>query len=177
MNASLYFLPSAKLQSGGWASHFCGSLASNQPQIMTRAKAAHTRKAKQTIYYFPQQVGVQPSLAKEESIMPNGDLGRETPKLWMLLLYSPGLLLLSPALIAVRLSYDVRYSFVPLGSALPDVSSPSSLCTPSLFSGGVVWGAEKSLTVQVLVSNDLNIPLLSTLFWSQIQHIASYQLL
>ena len=44
------------------------------------------------------------------------------------------------------LSYGMEYPFGQLGSAVPAVSPPNFLCTPSLLAGGVGWGAEKALT-------------------------------
>ena len=54
---------------------------------------------------------------------------------------SPSILLLS------IMSHGMEYPFGHLASAVPVVSPPSFLCTPSLLAGGVGWEGEKALTL------------------------------
>lgn len=52
-------------------------------------------------------------------------------------------------------------------------SQPCLLCTPSLLTGGVGWGAGKGLDpAEALLSNNENSCVLSTLFPAQNQHLA-----
>ena len=117
------------------------------------------------------QAGVQPSPGKQGSIMGNGYLGRQMPSLQM----SPPFLLLPPALYA---EHDVIWYGISLWSV--GVSSPS--CVPSQLlvhpQPTHWWGGVRSRkgldSVQALLSNKENIPVLSTLFPAQIQNIAPY---
>ena len=54
---------------------------------------------------------------------------------------------LPPVYILGMTSYGLEYPFGQLGSAVPAVSPPSFLCTPSLLTGRAVWEAEKALTL------------------------------
>lgn len=58
-------------------------------------------------------------------------------------------------------------SFGQLGSAVIVVFLPSFLCTLTLFTDRAAWEAEKVLWA--LLSNNYNILVLSTVFWSQIK--------
>ena len=85
----------------------------------------------------------------------------------------------SPQLILMSMrSYGTEYSFSQLGSAVPAVSPPSFLHTPSLLTGRVVWEAEKALTLcKHHYGNNWNISVLSTLFAAQMQKAVPYELL
>lgn len=69
---------------------------------------------------------------------------------------------------------------IPLGSLVScPVCVPSQLLVhpqPSL-AGRMVWETERTLTLQALLCNNSSIGVLATLFWSQIQNIAPYELL
>jgi len=67
--------------------------------------------------------------------------------------------------------YGMEYPFGQLGSAVPAVSPPNFLCTPSLLIGGVVREAEKALTAeQQLKQGILNIFLILNQKHSTIPH-------
>ena len=118
------------------------------------------------------QAGVQPSPGKQGSIMCNSYLGRQVPSLQM----SPTSFFFPQLSMLSMMSYGLEYPFGQLGSAVPAVSPPSSLCTPSLLAGGV--RSRNGLdSVSALLSNNENIPELSTLFPAQIQNVAPYWLL
>ena len=50
----------------------------------------------------------------------------------------PPFLLLPPVLLLSVTSYGPEYPLGQLGSAVPALSPPNSLCTPSLLAGGAV---------------------------------------
>ena len=71
------------------------------------------------------------------------------------------------------MSYGLEHPLGQLGSAVPAVSPPQLLVPPQppRWWGGV--RSKKGLdSVQALLSNSENIPVLSTLFAAQIQNIA-----
>ena len=118
----------------------------DKDNLIDKAKASGTSKAKPGIHSpLPMggQAGVQPSPGKQGSITRNGDLGRQTPSLWMSLPSSffPQLYMLSMT------SYGMEYPFGQFGSAVLCVSPPNFLGTPSPLAGGVVWEAEKALAL------------------------------
>ena len=45
------------------------------------------------------------------------------------------------------MSYSMEYPFAQLGSAVPAMFPPNFLCNPIPLAGGVVWGAEKNLSL------------------------------
>jgi len=82
------------------------------------------------------QTGVQPSPGKQGSIMHNGYLGRKTQSLRVFPL-PPS----SPSFMCWAW-HHVGYPSGQLGPAVPAVSPPNFLCTPSLLAGGVGWERE-----------------------------------
>lgn len=62
--------------------------------------------------------------------------------------------------------YDVGYPFGQLGSVVPTVSLSNLSPTPSLLTAGEMRNSLS--TAQSLFSSNLNIPVLSTVFWAEI---------
>jgi len=85
-----------------------------------------------------QQAGVQPSPGNQDSVTPNGYLGRQTLSLQVSPLRPP----FPSAFIAEN---NILGSGASLGSAVLAMSPPSFLCTPSLIAGRAVEGGEKAL--------------------------------
>lgn len=74
--------------------------------------------------------------------------------------------------------YGVGYPFGHLGSDVLAMSPLNFLSTPNLLTGGVGRVAENTLMLwKHCWSPNKNIPVLSTLFWSQIQNTAPNQVL
>lgn len=79
-----------------------------------------------------------------------------------------------PLLVSVlsMASCGVGYILGRLGWAVPSVSTPSCLCTPSLLTGGMVLWGEDLVFVWAQLSYSSNIPVLPTLFPSPIPNMA-----
>jgi len=101
----------------------------------------HTKQTRNSFTTSHRQAGVQPSPGKQGSITCNCYLGRQTPSLQTStsFFFFPRPYMLSMAL------YGMAYPFGQLGSAVPAVSPPNFLCTPSPLIGGAVWETEKAM--------------------------------
>jgi len=89
------------------------------------------KQNKEFIHYFPS--AARCSAIARKAGLHHGYLGRRMPELPTSLpsFFFPQLYMLSVT------SYGMGHPFDQLGSAVPAVPPPSSLCTPSLLSGGV----------------------------------------
>jgi len=72
------------------------------------------------------------------------------------------------------MSYSKEYPFDQLGSAVPDVSPPNFLCTPSILVDEVVRQAEKALTLCGHCSAIMKLFLNYEQFPAQTKNIAPY---
>ena len=111
----------------------------DKDSLTGKAKAVHTRKAKQGICSLLPIVR-QVCSHLQESRAPS----RVTPSLRTC---PPPSSFFLQLLFLSMTSYGVKYPFGQLGSAVPAVSPPSFPCTPSLLTGGVEWEAERALTL------------------------------
>ena len=118
----------------------------DKDSLIGKAKAVSTSKAKQEID-SPLPMGRQVFSHLQESRAPSHvtvtweETNAITPNVPPSFFF-PQLYMLSMT------SYGLEYPCGQLGSAVPAVSPPNFLCTPSLLAGGVGWEAEKALTLR-----------------------------
>ena len=117
----------------------------DKDSLIDKAKAKQHKQSKRRNSFITshQQAGVQPSPGKQGTITHNSYLGRQMPSLWT----SPPSFFFPPLYMLSMTSYGMEYPSGQLGSAVPAVSPPNSLCTPSVLAGGAVSEAEETLTL------------------------------
>lgn len=113
----------------------------DRDNVTGKAKATHKKsKMRNSFIISCGQAGVVSSRGKPGLVSSDGNLGRQTP--------SFGVFLFFPQLYMLHvMPYAKEYIWNQLGSAVPAVSPPSFLWTPSLPTDGVGWGAGKTWTL------------------------------
>lgn len=107
-------------------------MGSDKDSLTAKTKAAHTRRAKEISFtVFLGQSVVQPSQGKLDSIMCNGDLGRQKPSLQTSLLPPP-----SPALNPDHDVIWMAYPFVIWGQLSQPCPLSASCAPPAYCQGG-----------------------------------------
>ena len=98
------------------------------------------RKMRNPYIHSHEQADNHILLRKQDPSIHNSHLRRQTSWPWTSLLppHFPELLLLS------LISHDMEYVFGQFMSAVPSVSSPNFLYTPSLLTGDLKWEKEKA---------------------------------